>query len=64
MEIQLDTGGSCLNPSYSGGKDQEDHCSKAAQAKSSGDPILKKPITKIGLVETLRSNPNTAKIDK
>jgi hypothetical protein len=36
------------NPSYSGGRDQEDHDSKPAWAKSSQDPILKKPITKRG----------------
>jgi hypothetical protein len=34
------------NPSYSGGRDQEDLCSKAAWANSSQDPILKKPFTK------------------
>jgi hypothetical protein len=30
------------NPSYSGGRDQEDHSSKPAQANSSQDPISKK----------------------
>jgi hypothetical protein len=30
------------NPSYSGGRDQEDRSSKPAQANSSRDPILKK----------------------
>jgi hypothetical protein len=30
------------NPSYSGGRDQEDHGSKPAQANSLQDPILKK----------------------
>jgi hypothetical protein len=34
------------NPSYSGGRDQEDWGSKPAQANSSWDPILKKTITK------------------
>jgi hypothetical protein len=34
------------NPSYSGGRDQEDHGSKPAQASSSQDPISKIPITK------------------
>jgi hypothetical protein len=29
------------NPSYSGGRDQEDHISKQAWSKSSGDPISK-----------------------
>jgi hypothetical protein len=36
------------NPSYSGGRDQEDHGSKPAQANSSPDPNLKKPIIKKG----------------
>jgi hypothetical protein len=34
------------NPGYSGGRDQEDLGSKPAQANSSTDPMLKKPITK------------------
>jgi hypothetical protein len=34
------------NPSYSGGRDQEDNGSKPAQANRSQDPISKKPITK------------------
>jgi hypothetical protein len=34
------------NPSYSGGRDQEDHGSKPAQANSVRDPILKIPNTK------------------
>jgi hypothetical protein len=34
------------NPSYSGGRDQEDLSSKPAWANSSQDPILTKPITK------------------
>jgi hypothetical protein len=34
------------NPSYSGGRDQEDHGSKPDQTNSSRDPISKKPITK------------------
>jgi hypothetical protein len=34
------------NPSYSGGRDQEDLGSKPAQANSSRDPILKISITK------------------
>jgi hypothetical protein len=33
------------NPSYSGGRDQEDLGLKPAQANSSQDPISKKPIT-------------------
>jgi hypothetical protein len=31
------------NPSYSGGRDQEDRCSKPAWANSSQDPTLKNP---------------------
>jgi hypothetical protein len=42
------------NPSYSGGRDQEDHGLKPAQANSSKDPIMKKLITKKGLVEWLK----------
>jgi hypothetical protein len=34
------------NPSYSGGRDQEDHCAKSVQANSSQDSYLKKPVTK------------------
>jgi hypothetical protein len=36
------------NPSYSGGKDQEDHLQSQPQANSSPDSILKKPIIKKG----------------
>jgi hypothetical protein len=42
------------NPSYSGGRDQEDHGSKPGQANSSMRPNLKKSFTKIGLVEWLK----------
>jgi hypothetical protein len=57
------------NPSYSGGRDQEDHSLKPAQANSSGDPISKNPSQKIGLVEwfkvkALSSSPNTKKKKK
>jgi hypothetical protein len=45
------------NHSYSGGKDQEDHGSKPAQANSSRDPSLKKSHHKKGLVEWLKSRP-------
>jgi hypothetical protein len=38
----------------SGGRDQEDRGSKPAQANSSGRPYLKKPFTKIRLVEWLK----------
>jgi hypothetical protein len=34
------------NPSYSGGRDQEDRSWKSAWANGSQDPILKKPIIK------------------
>jgi hypothetical protein len=34
------------NPSYSGGRDWEDHNSKPALANGSWNPILKKPFTK------------------
>jgi hypothetical protein len=34
-----------------GGRNQEDHCSKPAQANSSQDSVLKIPSTKKGLVE-------------
>jgi hypothetical protein len=36
------------NPSYSGGKDQEDHGSMPGWANSLQDPISKNPITKKG----------------
>jgi hypothetical protein len=36
------------NPSYPGGRGQEDPGLKPTQANSSGDPILKIPITKKG----------------
>jgi hypothetical protein len=57
------------NPSYSGGRDQEDHGSKPAQANSSVSPCLEKPFTKIGLVEWLKvkalsSSPSTSKKKK
>jgi hypothetical protein len=57
------------NLSYSGGRDQEDHSLKPAQANSSPDPISKKSFTKIGLVEWLKvkalsSSPSTRKKKK
>jgi hypothetical protein len=57
------------NPRYSGGRDQEDCSSKPAQANSSARPYLKKPFTKIRLVEWLKvkvlgSSPSTAKKKK
>jgi hypothetical protein len=42
------------NPSYSGGRDQEEHYSKLSQANSLQDPILKKTHHKKGLVEWLK----------
>jgi hypothetical protein len=42
------------NPSYPGGRDQEDHSSKPVQANSSWRPYLEKPFTKIGLMEWLQ----------
>jgi hypothetical protein len=42
------------NPSYSGGRDQEDHGLKPALTNSPQDPISNKPITKEGLVEGLK----------
>jgi hypothetical protein len=42
------------NPSYPGGRDQEDHGSKPARANSSRDPISKKIHHKKGLVEGLK----------
>jgi hypothetical protein len=57
------------NPGYSGGRDQKDRSLKPAQANSSVRPYLKKPFTKIGLVEwlkmkTLSSSPSSAKKKK
>jgi hypothetical protein len=55
------------NPSYSGGRNQEDCGSKAAWTKKKfARPYLEKPFTKIGLVEwlkvkALRSSSSTAK---
>jgi hypothetical protein len=42
------------NPCYSGGRDQEDHGSKPAQANSSTRSYLKKILHKKGLVEWLK----------
>jgi hypothetical protein len=39
------------DPSYSGGRDQEDHSSKPGQANSSTRPYLEKNLHKKGLVE-------------
>jgi hypothetical protein len=40
------------NPSYSRGRDQEEHGLKADRANRSQDPVLENFITKIGLVES------------
>jgi hypothetical protein len=45
------------NPSFQGGRDQEDHGSKPAQPNSSKDSILKKKILKKGLEEWPRCRP-------
>jgi hypothetical protein len=42
------------NPSYSGGRDQEDQGSKSAWENSSRDPFSKIAITKKGLMEWLK----------
>jgi hypothetical protein len=42
------------NPSYSRGRDLEDHASKPAWANRLQNPILKTPITKKRLVEWLK----------
>jgi hypothetical protein len=54
------------NPSYSGGRDQEDLGSKPNLGKQFSRPYLEKPFTKIGLVEWLKvkvmsSSPSTTK---
>jgi hypothetical protein len=57
------------NPSYPGGRDQEDQGSKPARANSSKDPISKSPTQKKRLVEWLKvkalsSSPSTARKNK
>jgi hypothetical protein len=54
------------NPSYSGGRDQEDHSLKPVWVNNSRDPISKKPKTKRagGVVKALSSNHDTAKKEK
>jgi hypothetical protein len=46
MYHQLGAMAHACNPSYSGGRSQEDHGLKPAQVNSSRDPISKIPITK------------------
>jgi hypothetical protein len=60
--VEIDAGSWALvahicNPSYSGGRDQEDHGSKPAWAHSPQDPILKEPITKKGWWSGSRCRP-------
>jgi hypothetical protein len=43
MHSQVPVAHTC-NPSYSGGRDQEDHGSKPAHANSLRDPISKKSL--------------------
>jgi hypothetical protein len=57
------------NPSYSGGRDQEDRGLKPAPANSSQDTISKTSSQKIGLVEWLKvkalsSSPSTTTTKK
>jgi hypothetical protein len=57
------------NPSYSGGRDQENGGSKPVWTNNSLRPYLKKRFSKIGLVEWLKvkalsSSPSTAKKKK
>jgi hypothetical protein len=54
------------NPSYSGGRDQEDHGSKLARANSSTRPYFEKNLHKKQLVDwlevkALNSSPSTTK---
>jgi hypothetical protein len=51
INVSQAPGAHAYNPSYSGGRDQEDCGLKSAQANSWKDPVLKKPNTKKGLVE-------------
>jgi hypothetical protein len=52
------SGAHTCNPSYSGGRDQEDHSLKPAQENSvQKKPILKKPITKKGWCNDSRCRP-------
>jgi hypothetical protein len=72
IECQVPVAHAC-NPSYLGGKDQEDRGSKPAQANSLGDPISKKKkkknLHKNRAVESLKvkalsSSPSTIKKKK
>jgi hypothetical protein len=44
------------NPSYSGGREQEDGSSKSAQANNSIRPYLEKTLYEKGLVEWLKQS--------
>jgi hypothetical protein len=52
------------NPSYLGGRDQEDHGLRPAQANSSQDPILKNTQHKKGLLEWLKQSSTLSTIKK
>jgi hypothetical protein len=52
--LLLGAGGSAYNPSYSGGRDQEDQGWKPARANSLRDPVSKKIHHKKKLVEWLK----------
>jgi hypothetical protein len=45
------------NPSYLGGRDQEDHCLRTAWENSLRDPILEKPFTIKGWLSISRYRP-------
>jgi hypothetical protein len=51
------TSGYACNPTYSGGRHQEDHGLKPARTNSSQDPILKKPIMEKGWWSSSRYRP-------
>jgi hypothetical protein len=52
------------NPSYSGGRGQEDHSSKPARGNSSRDPISKNRSGEVAQGEGLSSSPSTAKKER
>jgi hypothetical protein len=52
------------NPSYSGGRDQENHGSKPAQANSFARPYLEKSSTKVGQVEWLKVKTPSSSLSK
>jgi hypothetical protein len=58
--LEPDSVAHACNPSYSGGREQEDHGPKAVQANSSQDSILKKPDTEraYGVVQVVKCLPS------